>query len=197
MNPIIHVPYSSEDKLDDRTVEALLPYGDQVRYHFVGSSDTAYWELINELWHKVEDFIVVEQDSVVRPDVFPSFNSCHYWFCVANYRYNNRYAHLYGGEENPGWLGGLGCCRFSHKVMEMVPNAVERAGYLERFYAGAHPARHWCALDGALKDELRWWGIYACGNHPTVDHKNVQTSHGCDRLAEPALPGQIGVLNVR
>lgn len=190
----IYVPYSSEAKLDNRTVEALMPYADRVHYRWVGYSDTAYWEMMNTLWLEGNDFIVVEQDIVPPADVIPSLDVCPYWFCVANYRYNSRNAHLYGGGSNPGWLGGLGCCRFSHKLMERYPGAIQRAGNIERAYRGAHPARHWCALDGAIKDELWFWGIEPCGEHPTAEHKHSQTSHGCDRRNEPPLINFPGVL---
>ena len=107
ISPPIYVPYSSDEKLNPLTEEALSPYGARVHYRYVGGSDTAYWKLVNDLWNKGEDFIVVEQDIVVRPDVIPSFDSCHFPFCVANYRYNNRHSYLYGGNATPGWIGGF------------------------------------------------------------------------------------------
>jgi hypothetical protein len=187
MTTPIYVPYSSEAKLSLLTVEALKPYADRVHYRWVGYSDTAYWELVNTLWHEGNDVIIVEQDIVPPADVIPSFDVCHFWFCTAKYQYSTRNDHIYGGNEHKGWLGGLGCCRFSHRLMELYPNAIENAGNLERAYRGAHPARHWCALDGAIKDELWFRDVWPCGNHPESHHMHTQTSHGCDRRNEPPL----------
>lgn len=180
----IYVPYVP-GSLRPEVKEALDYYGERVSYVDVSSDDEAYWRLVKSLWQKYRDFIVVEQDILIVPGItLESFSTCPVSLCVSNYRYQNANADLYGGKASPGWLGGLGCCRFRRRVMRHIPNAIDHAGMLERAYMGNHPPRHWCALDGAIKDELWMWGVYPCGDHPVSQHLHNETSHGCDRRGE-------------
>lgn len=150
--------------VSDETREAL-EHVVGIEYVDVSASDTAYFELFQELWQSGDDFLIIEQDIVIRPDTIGSFKRCTAAWCAAPYPYL--------GSET---YAGLGCVRFRAALtreLPIIPNYVATHRYPK------HTPRHWCVLDAAVQRELWKNGRHACTRHPAVGHLHSTPTHGC------------------
>lgn len=151
------------------TSEALDASGWPWEKRYVGDSDSAYWELLKELWTPTHDLCVVEHDIVVKRDTIALFEICPEPWCAAPYNFLGRGSYM-----------GLGCVRFRSELIAKTPELIDQVGEMES--GPLHPKRHWCSLDSFLQTRLRWLGFKVC-EHPPVQHMHEWPSHGC--IAEP------------
>lgn len=130
----------------------------------VSASDESYWELLNELWHSGEDFVIVEQDIVIDQFALPAFAECGAEWCA------NGYPYLRGAN-----YAGLGCTRFKASLTERFPDLMDRVAEFD--YPG-HGPKHWCTLDAAMQNQLhmaqQWPHL-----HGIVGHLHSWPTHGC------------------
>lgn len=80
----------------------------------VSGDDDAYFRLFQRLWHEGEGWVNVEHDVLVRPDTLAELADCPHDWCAAPIPYlsNRRY--------------GLGCVKFSDRLLEEFPDAIEQ-----------------------------------------------------------------------
>jgi hypothetical protein len=154
------VPYT---ELEQETVDALV--GRDVEFVDVSGSDTAYWELLNGLWGRGEDFAIVEQDIVVNSFTLTDFDQCPSIYCVSPYPYLRSPAYP-----------GLGCARFRSGLMYRVPQLMAAVATYD---FENHSPKHWCTIDAAMLREL-WSRRYFSCQHRTVRHLgDGRPSHKC------------------
>jgi len=94
-----------------------------VAYRYVGDSETAYSELVCELWARGESFAIVEHDIVPAKGMLDRFASCPELFCAHPYEWSE--SHL-----GPA----LGCNRFSEDFLSAFPRAAEQAASIPGVY---------------------------------------------------------------
>lgn len=150
--------------------------GWDVAFVDVSGSDTAYWELLSQLWRKGKTFIVVEQDIVVRPDSLSELEECHRPWCSFQVPYVGKV------------YAGLSCAKFSAALIGRYPTALDRIG--KRSDAD-HPPAHWCRLDSWLQSLLNHGGEEMHVHGPPLEHLRdgsepespwkVGPAHGCWR----------------
>jgi hypothetical protein len=151
-------------------LEALSDTGHGYDAVYVGDSDSAYFDLLYELWSAGDGFIVVEQDVIVRPDTIDALLQCSMPWCM--------YPIPYLGSTYPG----LGCVKFSESVLRQSPNAMARVAGMSD---ATHPAKHWCRLDAWLQYRvLPQDGHERHIHQPPLGHyredgRTPYPSHGC------------------
>lgn len=148
------------------TVISLLGAASDWEVIDVSGSDTAYFDLLNQLWTAGDEFALVEQDIVVRPSTFASFERCPNPWCAAPYPYlgSSTYA-------------GLGCTRFRSEILAAHPDLMDDVALHN--YEG-HCPKHWCTLDAAIQRELGKRGRHVClRDHLPVGHLHDTPTHGC------------------
>ena len=125
----------------------------------------AYWRLLSDLWEAGDDFVLVEQDIIVREDTLESFDDCPHPWCAAGYRYLGSASYM-----------GIGCVRFRAALLRRHPEMMDRVA--NRSYPN-HGPKHWCTLDAAMQTELQGAREHVHG-HGTVGHLSTDgPSHGC------------------
>lgn len=150
--------------------EALALTGYVFELRDVSGSDSAYCDLLEELWAEGETFTIVEHDIIVRPDTPLELDTCPSPWCGFSVPYFN------------GVHPGMGCVKFGAELMARAPFAVADAGAMSD---DRHPARHWCRLDASLQ-----WMVLPRLQIPKHQHPTVlghyrpyegrpQPSHGC------------------
>ena len=131
----------------------------------VSRSDTAYYELLSELWADGKSFCLVEHDIVVTLGTVESFNGCGHEWCAAKYPYLR------------GSYWGLGCTRFRGPLMKRFPDLMDEVG---EYDAPNHGPGHWCTLDMAVTAALRARRIEWPHIHGEVTHlSDGSPAHGC------------------
>lgn len=130
----------------------------------VGRSNESYWELLDELWATKREFVIVEQDIVVRPSTIGGFRVCDRLWCCAKYPYLD------------GMFMGLGCCRFKTELMVDWPDVLDEVA---EYHDSNHSRKHWCVVDHALSMALAARGVHPCDRHGDVGHRKGPPSHGC------------------
>jgi len=113
---LIVCPYV-EGKLQAETLTALTMHAPKlVEFVKLDADDAyAYGKLIEDLWANQEDFALVEQDIVIRPDVVNAFLQCQYFYCAFPYAWSTN-------------IGpALGCTRFRRTLMHAYPNTAKEA----------------------------------------------------------------------
>lgn len=80
----------------------------------VSGDDEAYFRLYQRLWHEGEGFIGIEHDVIVNPGTLTELADCPEDWCAAPIPYltDRRY--------------GLGCVKFSGRLLEEFPDAIEQ-----------------------------------------------------------------------
>lgn len=159
------LPYAGEINEEVHDALEAATDGFKLRIVDVGHSDTAYYELIRNLWEAGECFCLVEHDIVVNDGVIESFDNCGYEWCVAQYRY-------FGALR---W--GLGCTRFRRPLLRRFPDLMADVGRREM---RGHPPGHWCTLDNGIGDALLIDRSVALPHlHGEVRHLHDRPTHGC------------------
>ncbi len=134
------------------------------RWVDTSGSETAYWELLRDLWAAGEAFVLVEHDVVPAPDDLAGLVGCPGEWCTLGYLFEGRPYH------------GLGCVKFGRSLLARTPAAIERVA---RMSSPAHPARHWCSLDAYLQVVLRGAGARQHQHEGLAAHLRPGRSHGC------------------
>jgi hypothetical protein len=127
------VPFTELHLATDIALQNLAPHAERIDVSAAAYPATAYWELLKRMWADGESFIVIEHDIEIHDSVLESFETCAEPWCVFPYLYRGRSL----------FENGLGCVRFSDRLIETTPN----------LFAGMRPA-HWTSLDGALCNHL-------------------------------------------
>jgi hypothetical protein len=148
--------------------EALKATGHPVTEVYVGGRDDAYWELLNGLWSEGQSFIVVEHDIVVRAETFEELESCPYQWCS------------FGSPYFMGVYHGLGCVKFSDRLISRHPRAMEQVAAHPP--DEKHPPKHYCRLDAYLQLVLS--GEYRHRHETVLEHVRSydgppRPGHGC------------------
>jgi hypothetical protein len=174
---VIVLPYTH---ISPGVREALTATGREWREVDVSGSDTAYWELLRDLWAEGKTFYSVEHDVIVRPDTFADLEACPEPWCG--------FLLPYLGGEYPG----MGCVKFTDSIIAAVPDALIQSG---RMSNGNHPPGHWCSHDHFLQMVVlpAAVGHYKHVHGPALGHYREyeglpQPSHGCvgSRMKETA-----------
>lgn len=129
-----------------------LPH--QIDLHYVSPDDHyAYPKLIAEYWRKKQDFVVLEPDIVIRPDVVANILHCDCGYGAYPYEWTT----------NVG--PALGCTWFRKEFIRAYPDAMEKV--LERQVT-------WRQLDVVLMRHIlaREHGMQPHVHLPPVQHKN-------------------------
>lgn len=133
----IVVPYTH---LRPEVVQAMADTGRRFTTVYVGTHDSAYWNLLSDLWAAGETFTIVEHDVLVTDRALSALDACPEVWCAHPVRYLDDV------------YSGLGCTRFRAELIAQAPGAVER---IARKSDRLHPPKHWCRLDWWLQCELR------------------------------------------
>ena len=135
-------------RIHPKTVAAVFDSIDElddVRWADVSASDSAYYELLRDLWAERETFVVLEQDKVPDQGALRDIYDCPQLWCT--------YPHLMAnGDPIPLSQPTLGCSKFSADLMVRWPGLIERSGRLDMGYGG----KHWGRLDMAVAAGLMW-----------------------------------------
>lgn len=150
-------------------VEALNATGREWVGRDVSASDSAYFDLLTELWAARQTFCLVEHDIIVTADALDGLEACDSDWCVCPYPY---------GAAQGGLHAGLGCVRFRGSLLERTADALERVAALSD---RQHPHRHWCRLDHWLQQiVLPGMGERMCVHATAVGHHgSLSPAHGC------------------
>ncbi len=159
-------------ELEPETRDAIDLTGRQCEYVDVSGSDDAYWALLAELWKAGREFCIIEHDVVPGRGSLDELEDCPGDWCS--------FAVAYG----TGAHAGLGCVKFSTRLLGQLPYALER---IEARCDDTHPPKHWCRLDAWLNEYLRNHEQRPCIHIPALTHLRdeegpVQPSHGCGRF---------------
>ena len=131
----------------------------------VSGSDTAYYELLCQLWADGKSFCLVEHDIVVTLGTIESMDGCGHEWCVSKYPYLR------------GTYWGLGCTRFRAPLLKRFPDLMDEVG---EYDAPGHGPGHWCTLDMAVTAALRARRLEWPHLHGEVQHLGgSQPAHGC------------------
>jgi hypothetical protein len=130
----------------------------------VSGSESAYWELLAELWGAGEAFALVEHDVIPSAEVLASLGACQADWCAAPFPYVN------------GLIAGLGCTRFRPGIITRNPDLLNVVALMSD---EKHPPRHWCRLDAWTDLVLSRRGERRCRDHPQAGHLGRSPSHGC------------------
>jgi hypothetical protein len=118
--------------------------------------DTSYHDLLLEYWSAKEDFCVIEHDIVVWPGALGELEQCNELWCTRPY-----YCSV-------GWIvDGLGCTKFSKKLIEMYPNFLS-----EPFPTCCQHTRYFCGLDRLIAHRAQELGIKPHVHLPGVSNLN-------------------------
>lgn len=160
------VPFTRKTK---RVLEAIEASGFEYELIDVSESQFRYWYVVKELFDAKETFATVEHDILVNSDTLKSFDDCPCDWDIAPYPY---------ALMPEGFYAGLGCCKITDKLIARNPDAME----LDSSWYGwdkNHKPRHWCRVDGYLKDRLLANGERPHA-HDVVQHLGDNwPSHGC------------------
>lgn len=147
--------------------KAVLDSWPNVTYVDVSGSDTAYSELICELWADAsDDLLIVEHDVVPWPWMYAEFTVCDKPFCAG----------IYPWRTNVG--PALGLTRFSSLFMRHLSDAAREAASID----GGYGAGSWRQFDYWLMrtvlEEKHGWTPHL--HLPPCEHENE-----AKRLVEP------------
>jgi hypothetical protein len=150
--------------------EALTETGREWEEVDVSGSDTAYWELLSDLWAAGDSFIVVEHDVIIRHDTLDELEACPEPWCG--------WPVPYLGGEYPG----LACAKFTDRIIAACPGALIQVGTMS---TDSHPQKHYCNVDHRLQRVvLPQTGLSQHVHSPALGHYRADglppmPSHGC------------------
>jgi len=136
---------------------------------------SGYHDLVAARWAAGESFITLEQDIVPHEGALRELAECPEPWCAFAYEYPpfGRYA-------------GMGCAKFSAELIARFPDALTETG---TWSDDGHPPKHWCRVDGWLKQYLLERGATQHG-HGVVRHLHRgRPAHDC--VKQPPLPVEI------
>jgi predicted O-methyltransferase YrrM len=117
--------------------------------------EDAYHNLIAEFWREARTFITLEQDIVPTAEQVNELLTCAEPWCAFEYDYPPF-----------GLYAGMGFAKFSSTLLRDEPRALDITA---NWSDAKHPAKHWCRVDGYLKQYL-----YSQGH---VQHIHGQVEH--------------------
>lgn len=164
----------TEGGLRPETREAAIRSGLLVQ-DAVLASDESYHDLIAEHWAAHESFITLEQDIVPHDGALRELAECAEPWCAFAYDYPPF-----------GQYAGMGCAKFSADLIRRFPDALTETA---KWQDDTHPPKHWCRVDGWLKQYLLDRGANQ-HVHGLVRHLHRgRPAHDC--VATPPLPVEI------
>ena len=137
----------------------------------VSQSNTAYAQLVENLWASGEDFLIVEHDIEINPMVLDQALHCECDWGVSPYKANS----FHGFNVAPLLTCSLGFTRFRAPLLKAFPDAVTRANAIDG--GSICPPGDWKQLDGRLHYILTEAG-YTPHLHDEVVHHHVY-EYGC------------------
>jgi hypothetical protein len=156
------------------SVMRYVPY-DQLESVNVSTSEFEYGHLLEKLWVKQEDFLIIEHDIVIHEGLVEEFAECEEEWCSSPYTYFDQPVTTSGG--------GLGCTKFSIQLMYRWPTLMQQANALP---CQGHSNGHWCTRDWAIYQLLCAGGSFASQypakrhqTHTPVGHRAGPCAHGC------------------
>lgn len=153
----MHVVIPYVDKmLRDETREACDRLLHGHRYVMLDQSDSAYADLLCQLWKQKETFAIIEQDIVINHYVPRKWAQCSDWWCGFPYQVN---------AAGPP-IVCLGCTKFGAQLLAREPDAMEEAVMID----DGLPPRHWQRLDGRIGKVLAQRDYRALVHTPPVRH---------------------------
>lgn len=164
------VPHT-EGGLREETIQAVDSYGLPVVYHNTGEGDSDYHDLIAEEWAAGKTFITVEQDIVPTAPALQQLLCCDQPWCGFQYEY----------PPFPFKYAGMGCTKFSAELIARHPDALTETA---KWSDPKHPPKHWCRVDGNLKQYLSDRGERLHLHGDVVHLTSGQTGHGCTSREE-------------
>jgi hypothetical protein len=139
------------------------------------TADNDYHDVIAELWSDGETFVTLEPDIVPAPGQIEELAACPEPWCAFAYEYPPF-----------GMYAGMGLAKFSRELLARFPYALSETG---TWHDATHPAKHWCRVDGWLKQYLMERGVTQ-HIHGVVEHLHKgRPAHDC--VTEPLLPRDI------
>lgn len=120
--------------------------------------DTAYARLLADAWRAPGDLVVVEHDVGIRPGVIAELLACPRPWCGFSYPVGDVL------------LVALGCTKFSAKLREQLPAAMDAAA---ADTDSGVPAGDWRRLDVRLAAVLENAGHARHRHDPPVEHYHV------------------------
>jgi len=115
---------------------------------------------------------VVEQDIVPAPGALQELAQCPQPWCAFAYEYPPF-----------GLYAGMGCAKFSRELLAQFPEALSDTA---AWYDAKHPPKHWCRVDGWLKQYLLERGATQ-HIHGQVEHLHKgHPAHDCTTPEEAA-----------
>ena len=159
------VPHTA-DGLREETTLAVDASRIPAQYVNTGEEDHDYHDLISDEWANGKTFITVEQDIVPPETALEQLLACDQPWCGYEYEY----------PPFPFKYAGMGCTKFSVELIARNPHAmIETAKWSDP----KHPAKHWCRVDGNLKQYLSDRGE-RMHLHGEIKHLTKgETGHGC------------------
>lgn len=143
-------------------------------------ADEDYFNYIEAAWNSGASFMTVEQDIVPPPGHLREMMECPEPWCSSPYEYPPY-----------GLYAGMGCAKFSKELIAQFPDAMKTISTLAN---DRHPPKHWCSMDGLLKDYLLQgrggkWPEDGPHIHPEVTHHHKgRPAHDCLVGLEDEVP---------
>ncbi len=172
---IVVVPFT-QGRLKPQTQAAVKESGLHSQFYRLADSDSAYHNLIESAWDEGKTFITVEQDIVPHEGALRELLDCPEPWCAFEYEYPPF-----------GLYAGMGCAKFSSTLIAKFPDAMTETGKWDDDTPGArhipsslpHPPKHWCRVDGWLKQYLEDGGARQ-HVHGVVEHlSSGRPAHDC------------------
>lgn len=163
VKPGVAVPWVA-DGLRADTVDAVAASGlPSQLVEMRGQGD--YHDLIADLWHDGETFLTVEQDVVPHAGALQELANCPEEWCAFAYDYPPF-----------GQYAGMGCAKFSAALIKRFPDALTATG---SWHDERHPPKHWCRVDGWLKQYLLERGARQHVHGLVAHHHKGRPAHDC------------------
>jgi hypothetical protein len=135
----IVVPALSADNVASRCLHSeRLEHEVRVLGH-----DTAYAELVAELWRAGETFVIVEDDIAPWPGAIAELEACPHFWCGFHYCLPGRWD-AESDDQHTALFGTNGCFKVAQEAMQAAPELCERWA-----------SHGWRTLDVALTAALR------------------------------------------
>lgn len=137
---LILVPYTVKDAKQQKhlELEGYIP-----TYVYVGNHPHSYYEVLQAQWAIGRDFILLEHDVFPWPGALEQMSECNEVWCGHDYLYPPIIRQF---------LLGIGCMKFSSKLIEKVPDFFK---YVDLLNFRGEDLRDWRMLDSWIISGLR------------------------------------------